>query len=228
MKTKSYPGNKSATSLFPNIIGLFPPHDRYFELFGGSGQILLKKAPARLQYIVELDVNQIPALKKSMPVGTGVLLFDAIEFLILIKDELGPTDLIYADPPYIITERRSGAKIYKHELSLKDHQRFLKAILATRAMVAISHYECKFYDDMLLSNPGWHKKVINVATRRGIAKEAIYFNFEIFGKKHETTFTGNNKTDRQRIKRKAARWANNFKNLPASERQVIMEQLQKI
>jgi DNA adenine methylase len=44
---------------------------------------------------------------------------------------------------------------------------------------------------------------------------------------HWSSWAGKNFTDRQRIKRKAQRWAGNYRRLPAGERTAILEALLK-
>ncbi|MBV8224934.1 MAG: DNA methylase [Verrucomicrobia bacterium] len=49
-------------------------------------------------------------------------------------------------------------------------------------------------------------------------------NFSVAGA-HWATYAGKDFTDRQRIKRKAQRWADNYRKLPAGERTAILEAL---
>jgi hypothetical protein len=58
-------------------------------------------------------------------------------------------------------------------------------------------------------------------TRGGVRTEKLWMNYEQDAS-HWASFAGVNFTDRQRIKRKANRWANNYKQLPSGERLAIL------
>jgi hypothetical protein len=58
-------------------------------------------------------------------------------------------------------------------------------------------------------------------TRGGVRTEKLWFNFEP-GAAHWSTFAGKNRTDRQRIKRKAARWAAKWAGLASAEAQAVL------
>lgn len=215
-KALTYRGNKNLVTLFPNIINEFPPHKVYWELFAGSAQILKRKKPAQLSCIVEINNNVGP-----YPSGTVVIYDDAISLLDDLVN-LGKDHLIYLDPPYRESECYGGKAIYDYSLTDEQHDQLLKKLLLCRSNVVISHYDSSFYDERLI---GWRKKVVNVSYHGHVKKEAIYMNFAPAEKLHESTFTGKNKTDRQRIKRKAERWVKRFLDLPGTERQLILTML---
>ena len=70
----------------------------------------------------------------------------------------------------------------------------------------------------------WWRKDFQAMTRGGVRTETIWLNYQP-GDVHYHTYAGENFTDRQRIKRKAERWAKNFEALPPAERQSIMAAL---
>mgnify|MGYP006961072817 CR=1 FL=1 len=74
------------------------------------------------------------------------------------------------------------------------------------------------YDDALSD---WWSVDFQAMSRGGVRTETIWCNFEP-GQTHYHTFAGKNFTDRQRIKRKAARWAKKFEALPIGERQALL------
>ena len=64
-----------------------------------------------------------------------------------------PHTLFYCDPPYCADVRsRNHKKMYVHEMSLADHEDFLKTMRAVRGMVALSAYPHPLYESMLT---GW-------------------------------------------------------------------------
>lgn len=72
-----------------------------------------------------------------------------------------PDCFIYADPPYLV-ETRKSKKLYKHEMTDKDHERFLKTCLMCKSSVMISGYNSDIYNEYL---SGWYKKEIKVKLR---------------------------------------------------------------
>ena len=53
----TYPGGKNGPGVYQNIINQQPPHERYFELFLGSGAVLRNKRPASMSYGADLDMK---------------------------------------------------------------------------------------------------------------------------------------------------------------------------
>ncbi len=64
-------------------------------------------------------------------------------------------------------------------------------------------------------------------SRGGVRTEKLWYNYEI-DRLHWASFAGKNFTDRQRIKRKAQRWANNYQALPQVERLAILAALMAV
>ncbi len=213
---KRYIGNKSPSSLYPKIINQFPAHKVYWELFAGSAQILRKKKPARLNIVCEKEELN------NYPPGTVVLHACAISLLDDLQ-YLNRDHLIYLDPPYIIKERRKQKKLYKYELTDQDHAELIAKLIHCRCYIAISHYPCKEYDALL--QHGWRRIDMKVSYRGTVVTESLYMNYATAGKLHETTFVGINKTDRQRIKRKARNLRRILLEMQENERQTVLEEI---
>jgi hypothetical protein len=65
-----YPGSKSAAGVAQQIISQFPPHDVYVEPFVGSGVIVLRKLPASLSIVCDLDAACVAGVvAKAAAVG---------------------------------------------------------------------------------------------------------------------------------------------------------------
>lgn len=128
--------------------------------------------------------------------------------------------LIYADPPYLLQTRTSTAR-YQHEFSEADHVRLIEVLKRLPADVVLSGYPSALYNDLL---PDWRTLQFQVMTRGGVRTEQLWFNYAP-DSAYWSTYAGKDFTDRQRIKRKAQRWANNFANLPPDERQAVLSAL---
>lgn len=96
---------------------------------------------------------------------------DAIE---LIERFNSPDVLMYLDPPYLRSTRRSGA-LYTHEMTEADQCRLLEAITRSKAYIMLSGYDSSLYNEALA---GWHKDSIMVTTTStAAAMEVIWMNY---------------------------------------------------
>lgn len=197
-----------------------PPHKVYVEAFLGTGTIMKKKAPAEFNIGIDKNTSMVDNFNFTVP-ELVLLKEDAIAYL--KKYNSDDRTVIYCDPPYVHSTRTSKAR-YKDEMLDHDHERLcevLKSLDNTKHFVILSGYKNKIYERLL---SGWWTKDFQAMTRGGVRTETVWCNFQP-GEVHYHTFAGNDRTDRQRIKRKAERWANKFKALPHGERQAILNSL---
>lgn len=84
--------------------------------------------------------------------------------------------LVYADPPYPASTRRS--RMYRMEMMTDDeHERLLRALLDHRGPVVLSGYDNPLYNDML---QGWYKDQRMGHNNSGAARvETLWMNFEM-------------------------------------------------
>lgn len=213
-------GAKSAAGIGELICALMPPHDTYVEPFYGSGVIHARKGPAFQSIILDLDPSCV-AIGAMRP-RTTALLGCGLEYLAGLDVRRLGRVVIYADPPYVLATR--GAARYRHDFTDEDHRRLAAALHrldAAGAAVILSGYPSALYDELFA---GWSTRSVQVMTRGGVRTETVWLNFEP-GAAHLVTFAGRDRTDRQRIKRKAARWAAKFAGLPPAERQAVLAAL---
>lgn len=224
-------GTKEGAGVWQNIVAAFPPHDTFIELFAGTGAIArhmqFGKGSGTLfrnLILIEKDKKRATALHKEFPTAATYNL-DAFRYIAgtIERDMIGRT-LIYADPPYLHATR--GKARYEYELSDKAHAHLLEALkfLGMKAMVAISGYPSALYDQHL---DGWRTIAFQTMTRGGVRTEMLWMNYPADAV-HWHTQAGKNFRERERIKRKAGRWAANFGRLEAGERQAILAELLKV
>lgn len=85
-----------------------------------------------------------------------------------------PDCLMFLDPPYLRSTRKSGT-LYRHEMNIDDHKRMLSLITQSRAKIIISGYESDLYNTEL---QGWHKdSIMSRTTSTEMATETIWFNY---------------------------------------------------
>ena len=217
----AYLGAKGGAGVYQLIIGLMPPHDTYIEPFAGSATIFRLKPAAARSILVDKDTSAAaigePASNFDVKEGCG------IEFLASLDVRPLGRVLIYADPPYPLATRTSAAR-YRHELDDDGHRRLADALQARSrdgAMVIVSSYPSALYDALYA---GWSTREFQAMTRGGVRTEKVWFNFTPDAV-HWASYAGRDFTDRQRIKRKAARWRARFDACPPAERQAILAAL---
>jgi DNA adenine methylase len=217
----SYLGSKAVSGAYQAIIAQMPPHDTYIETHLGTGIVMRKKPPAIWSIGIERDAE----LLERFQCGYKVELHnqDCLAWLKVFNFHMAGRVLIYADPPYLI-ETRSSQKRYRCDYTVDDHKRLLGFLSDIPAMVIISGYPSGLYEAWLR---GWRRFEFQAMTRGGPRTEVIWMSFP-GGGSHWASFAGVNFTDRQRIKRKATRWAANYRALPSGERTAILAALLEV
>ena len=106
---------------------------------------------------------------------THLVQIEHMDALRLIQRYNHPDDLIYIDPPYVRSTRRSG-RLYAHEMSDEQHLELLRIINDSQAKIIISGYDSDLYDSALA---GWHKdSTTSQTTSAETVKETIWMNYE--------------------------------------------------
>ncbi len=75
-----------------------------------------------------------------------------------------PDVLLYIDPPYIRSTRRSSSGHYTHDMTLDDHRRLLEALREHQGMIVLSGYSHTLYDAALSD---WQRVEIPSVTEQG-------------------------------------------------------------
>ncbi len=220
----SYLGSKAASGAYQAIIANMPPHDTYIETHLGSGAIMRRKPPASQSIGVDIDPEVIRVYSSNGDFET--VNADAVEFLTCFDFERAGRVLIYSDPPYLHSTRTSHHR-YNYEYTDADHRRLLqtlRALAGENVMVMLSGYPSTLYDQALTD---WRSLEFQVMTRGGPRTEKLWLSFD--GQRvNWPAFAGSNHTDRQRIKRKAQRWQNNYRQLPPQERLALLSALLEV
>lgn len=218
----NYPGGKNGGGAYQNIINLIPPHETYIEPFLGSGAVWRHKKPASKSFVVEKDCG-ILAIAKLFGVENSVFITgDAVKFLYSGRFPDCADTFIYADPPYLMSTR-SGRRVYRHEMTYRNHIDLLNCLISLSCRVAISGYRSGLYFKMLA---GWRTFEFKMMTRGGTMRnEVVWMNYEVPERLHDYSFLGSDRTERQRIRRKIARAQLKLSALDPYERQALIESL---
>jgi len=210
-----YLGSKRGAGVYQAIISQFPPHDLYIEPFLGTGAIMRLKPPAPHSIGIDLLPYCIDSYVHAAGESLELICGDGMATIAKYRYG-GSRTLIYCDPPYLLSTRTSKNR-YVHDFTEADHIRLLQALRASTCSIAISGYPSQLYDDWL--SP-WRTVTFQAMTRGGVRTEKLWMNYPAIP--HWHTYAGRNFTDRQRIKRKAARWAADFAHIPPGERLAIL------
>ena len=93
----------------------------------------------------------------------------------LIERYNNPDTLMYLDPPYVMSSRKSG-KLYSQEFTNEDQIRLLDLITSSKAKIVISGYESALYDEALKD---WRRdSTMSQTTSTEMAMEVIWMNYE--------------------------------------------------
>ena len=105
---------------------------------------------------------------------THLVQIERMDALRLIRRYNTPEALMYLDPPYVRSTRKSG-RLYRHEMTNDQHQELLEIITHTRAKVVVSGYVNDLYERYLKD---WNMYSTDAHTTSAeVVKETIWTNY---------------------------------------------------
>lgn len=220
----TYIGGKAQSGTYQKIINQIPPHRVYIEPFLGAGAILRYKRPAMASIAIDRDTAVIQAFDTQVP-NLQLICANSLDWLETYGPGLGPDTFIYLDPPYLLSTRKNR-QYYLYELTDSDHSRLLEIIRGLGCMIAISGYHSRLYATALAD---WRTITYNAVTRSGrVAREWVWMNYPVPFELHDYRYLGDNFRERERIKRKQARWINRLHNMSTVERYAMLGVLSEL
>lgn len=218
--TMNYPGGKNGAGVYQWIINHMPPHAQYVEAFLGSGAILRLKKPAPAGNIgIDIDEDVITAFRGDDHVGVTLVVADAIAWL--SDADLPGEALVYCDPPYLLSTRRSQRALYVHEMTNSQHCDLLRCLRSLRCRVMVSGYWSELYASLLSA---WRTVTFQTRTRGGSpATEWLWMNYPPPLELHDYRHLGKDFRERERIKRKKQRWLSRLQAMPDLERWAVFD-----
>lgn len=237
-----YAGGKAGAGVKQKIINLMPPHRVYIEPFLGDASIMRAKKPADVNIGLDLE-GATPGLAwlaslaggekwkcssgAEMPPGRShyAIHGDGIQFLQTYQWK--GDELVYCDPPYLMSTR-TGKRMYKWEWWVDQHRILLQLLKTLPCAVMLSGYKSSLYDELLEVDTNefspWNLVTFEAMTRGGHTKtEHLWFNFPPPTVLHDYQHLGVGFRERERIKRKKARWVARLKAMPELERRCLLE-----
>ena len=196
-----------------------PPHRVYIEAFLGGGSVLRHKRPAERSIGVDRDHQVIDRWQMCPGKHVELLCADAMEFLAGFPYR--GDELVYADPPYLPSTRRAR-RYYRYELTTADHSSLLELLKRLPCSVVLSGYPSDLYDRALES---WTTTTIVGTSHVGRRLERLWMNFAPGSALHDYQFVGTTFRDRERLRRKLARWKTSLERLPPVHRRIMLDEL---
>ncbi len=136
----------------------------------------------------------------------------------------GARAFVYADPPYLLSSRRSPKRLYASELSDEAHGELLATLVALPCLVMVSHYPHPLYAAALQD---WRTFTFRAQTRGGkMATEQVWCNYAPPVELHDARYLGRNKRERERVRRRVRRWTAGLARMAPLERQAVLDSLQ--
>lgn len=210
-----YPGGKFRC--YQKIVTLMPPHRVYIETHLGGGAVIRNKRPAAENVGIDKDADVV-ATFRGFPENYCFIVGDAVDYL--TSRSWRGDELIYSDPPYPPSTRRSAC-CYQHDYTEDDHQRLLCVLKSLPCRVIISSYPNELYKRELT---GWRSKTFDGTSHVGRRTECLWMNYEA-DLLHDTRYIGWTFRGRQSWQRKVTRWRTRFGRLPKGEQQAMLDAL---
>lgn len=106
---------------------------------------------------------------------THLVQIERMDALRLIERYNNPDVLMYIDPPYVRSARKSG-RLYQYEMTDADHEQLLDLLTQSKAKIVLSGYETDLYNERLRD---WEKATtLSQTTSTKMAEEIIWMNYE--------------------------------------------------
>ncbi|MBX3444245.1 MAG: hypothetical protein KF774_17720 [Planctomyces sp.] len=241
----NYDGGKGNAGVWQNLINQIPPHDEWIEPFLGGGALAVRIRPAARMIGIDRDAQALQAFQQAhstLPIALHCC--DGIEWLkhrfdmfrrdvspsvakeqffaAAYRDARAHVPFVFVDAPYIIAARRNGRPMYHFEMSEEKHTELLVILRELPALVMVVHYPHPLYEKAL---QGWRTWTYRGWTRRGPAIEQVWTNFPEPAVLHDARFVGRDRRERERIRRRVESWRQMIVDMPAGERQAVLEAL---
>ena len=151
------------------------------------------------------------------PARYQLLVGDALDFLRSCR--FTGKELVYCDPPYVRSTRRTRGRLYRYEMDNQQHAALLALLRRLPCAVMVSGYRSALYEQTL---GDWRTIEFQAQTRGGPATEVVWMNYPPPTDLHQYTVLGDTFRDRERQKRQQARWARKVAAKPLLEQKALL------
>ncbi len=221
----SYTGGKGGAGVAQTIINQIPPHRVYIEPFLGAGAVLRAKRPAEQTIGIERDGDVLRERWRGDEIP-GLTLVEGDGLAYLASYPWAGGEVVYCDPPYLLSTRRTQRNYYACELkSEPEHLALLGVLQTIPAPVLISGYASELYSRVLA---GWRMISFTSQTRGGPAVECLWCNYAEPAALHDYSYLGENFREREKLTRRRRRWRARLARMSLLERRALLAALAEL
>jgi len=233
-----YPGGKAGPGVYQRLINEIPPHQTYIATCAGHDAIAQFKRPSERTILIDCDREPLDWWTKYSTDRPDIELHlaDCIQWLRVYfgltrygtkptsRATLDPETFVYIDPPYLMSTRTSGP-MYQFEFTIEQHEQLLAIASQLSCNVMVSGYHSKLYDTRL---KGWRTFTYEASVRSGERRtEWCWCNFDPPQALHDSRYVGNDKRQRENVRRRIKRLSANLMALKPHERQAVLDAIPK-
>lgn len=233
----SYPGGKAGAGVYQRLINLIPKHGLLVSAFAGHCGIVRHIRPATHTVVIDKDpdvcqwwhewsrTKQGRALEVINASGIGWLAYQEMKHWSRYDDIEGER-FIFCDPPYVLSKRSHG-KQYEHEMSDSDHEMLaglLDGSISHGSSIMLCGYKSRLYRRL----KHWRTIDHQVPTRGGLQWERIWLNYPETDDLHDFSFIGDDRRERERIRRRQRNWLSQLSAMPPREQAAMLAVLNSI
>ena len=132
-------GSKAASGLCQPLIAAMPPHAVFLETHLGGGAIMKRKPPALRNIGIDLNARSIERFSCDYPVE----LHHGCAHEFLSGFDFQGDELVYADPPYVQSVRRSQRR-YRFDYTDDDHVELIRLLRSLPALGRVGGWRASF------------------------------------------------------------------------------------
>lgn len=215
-----YFGSKGARGTLAQIANRIPPHDQRVSPFLGDCAVMRLLRPAGHNVGFEMDCEVVRAWKNATWNDSRFDIRNDDFFTSSYARSLAMSaeTFWFIDPPYLPETR--GAKRYRYDMTREQHEQLLELVQEIEGMVMLCGYPSDLYDRELSD---WQRHEFTVTTRGGLRTEVLWMNYYLADTLHDYSFLGDNRRQREVIKRRRETIIGKIGRLPAMERLAILQ-----
>lgn len=247
-EVKTYFGGKGSDGTYQTIINQIPKHELFIETCAGLARItehlgvnnsitILNDVSSQILEVLRQKFNdrlietnsplvlRFNTLKISPSLYGKIIIenMDVIDLLEKYKPLINSLEtVIFCNPPYPLTSRKSEKKVYAFEMSDSQHKTLLQYLNKMRCDIIVCTYPNEMYNQNLAD---WRKIEYWSQTRKGLALENIFLNFDTTRLLQNTRFYGKDFREREKWKKIKTNIVKKINSLPEPIKQELKELL---
>ncbi len=246
--SNTYFGGKGGAGVYQTLINQIPPHRTYISAFAGHDAVLQHIAKPERAIAIDLDPEPLRWWSQAWP-QVELYQSDGVAWLRhhfgldrfreesvdIATSDPAPRDreavpghsesgdessFVMIDPPYPAETRTSAAR-YQYELDGFQHAQLLATAISLPCRVMVCSYPNEIYNDVLKD---WRTVDYFSTVRSGDRRrERIWLNYPEPTELHDYRYLGQDKREREKIRRRCSNWVAGLARMPEHERNALLQ-----